>query len=200
MSASASTPRIRLTQLIYLLVLALVALSDGRSIEGGAGLIAQAAGFSLVVVAVLGRLWITLFIAGRKDAELVRVGPYASCRHPLYLGSMIAALGLALSTRSVVLTVLLPLAVAWFGANAARREDAALQQAHGAEWLRYRNAVPAFWPRRSTGGTQEWITVPPRIYRKAFLDAASFLALWLAVVVIDTLRSGGAWQALFRLP
>jgi len=200
MSAFASMPRIRLTQLLYLLVLTAVALSGGRAIEGGAGLVAQAAGFILVAVAVLGRLWTTVFIAGRKDRQLVREGPYASCRHPLYFCSMIAALGLALSSRSVVLIAVLPLGIAWLCMAAARREDAVLRQAHGAEWLRYRDAVPAFWPGRSAGGTPELIAVPPRIYRKAFFDAASFLALWLAVVLIDSLRTGGAWQALFRLP
>jgi hypothetical protein len=42
--------------------------------------------------------------------------------------------------------------------------------------------------------------VPPAIYRKAFLDAASFLLLWLLVLLAETLRAGGAWQALLRLP
>jgi hypothetical protein len=44
------------------------------------------------------------------------------------------------------------------------------------------------------------VEVPPRIYWRAFLDAASFLLLWLFVMLLDGLRAGGAWEVLFRLP
>lgn len=201
MSASLSTPRIRLTQLLYLGVLAAVVATDGRALEGGAGLAAQAAGFLLVGTAVLGRIWTTLFIAGRKDEQLVRDGPYARCRHPLYLCSVVAALGIGLTTRSVVLTGVLPSLVAALAASAAWREERVLRQVHGQEWLSYRNAVPAIWPARPTPVTSDRVVVVVvPVYRKAFLDAASFLVLWLLVLLLDSLRSGGAWQALFRLP
>lgn len=200
MTASVSTPRIRLTQLIYLLVLAAVALSGGRAFEGGAGQLAQATGFLLVTAAVLGRLWTSLFIAGRKEEELVREGPYSCCRHPLYLCSVIASFGIGLTTRSVILMVALPVAIGasvWF---AARREDRMLLQAHRVDWLAYRDAVPAFWPAWSKHRMPDRVSVPPGIYRKAFLDAASFLALWLAVLLLETLRAGGAWPAQLHLP
>jgi protein-S-isoprenylcysteine O-methyltransferase Ste14 len=200
MTASASAPRIRLTRLIYLLVLAAAALSEGRAIQDDAGLLAQAAGFVLVVAAVLGRLWTTLFIAGRKETELVREGPYSVCRHPLYLCSVIASLGIALTTRSVTLTVGLPVLIGVVAGIAARREDHALSLAHRDDWSRYRDAVPGFRPAWSRHRMPDRVSVPPAIYRKAFLDAASFLALWLAVLLLETLRTGGAWPALFRLP
>lgn len=200
MTASASTPRIRLTRLIYVLVLAAAALGEGRAIEGDAGLLAQAAGFVLVVAAVLGRLWTTLFIAGRKEEELVRDGPYSICRHPLYLCSIIASLGIALTTRSVALMLALPVLIGVIAGIAARREDRSLSLAHRDDWPSYRDAVPGFRPAWSKHRMPEFVSVPPAIYRKAFLDAASFLALWLAVLLLETLRAGGAWPALFRLP
>lgn len=200
MTASASTPRIRLTRLIYLLVLAAAALTEGRAVQGDAGLLAQAAGFLLVTAAVLGRLWTTLFIAGRKDEELVREGPYSVCRHPLYACSVIASLGIALTTRSFVLIVALPALTGVIAGIAARREDRALSLAHRDEWPPYRDAVPGFRPAWSKHRLPDRVSVPPAIYRKAFLDAASFLALWLAVLLLETLRAGGAWPALFRLP
>ena len=200
MTTSVSTPRIRLIQALYLLVLALVVMSDGRSLQGSAALLAQSAGFLLVVAAVLGRLWITLFIAGRKDEQLVREGPFSRCRHPLYLGSVIGAIGIGLTTLSLALTIALPLAVGAIVFTAARREDAALLAAHGDAWRDYRDSVPAFWPNSLQQRSPEWVTVPPNIYRKAFLDAASFLGLWLLVLLLEDLRAGGAWRPLFRLP
>ena len=200
MTTSGSTPRIRLTQALYLLVLALVAMSDGRRLQGSSALLAQSAGFLLVVAAVLARLWITLFIAGRKDEQLVRDGPFARCRHPLYLGSIVGAIGIGLTTLSLTLALVLPLIIGAIAFTAARREDAALLAAHGKAWREYHDSVPAFWPNWSHGRMPESVAVPPRIYRKAFLDAASFLALWLLVLLLESLRASGAWQALFSLP
>lgn len=200
MATPVSTPRIRLTQALYLLVLALVATSDGRILVGGAALLAQAAGFLLAVTAVLGRLWITLFVAGRKDQALVREGPFSVCRHPLYLASIVGAIGIGLTSLSLTLTIVLPLAVGAIVYMASRREDAALASTHGDAWRRYRDSVPAFWPNSLKQRLPESVTVPPKIYRKAFLDAASFLGLWLLVLLLEGLRAGGAWPAFFNLP
>ncbi|MGQ0428377.1 MAG: methyltransferase family protein [Gammaproteobacteria bacterium] len=200
MAATATTPRIRMHLACYTLALAAAAATTGRVFEGGAGLAAQSAGFLLVAAAVLWRLWSTLFVAGRKESELVREGPYAACRHPLYLGSVVAAAGIGLTSRSLVLCLALPLAIGAFAAVAARREDAALAVAHGAAWREYRAATPAFWPAWRRMRLPATVAVPPAIYRKAFLDAAAFLLLWLLVLVAETLRAGGAWQAGLRLP
>jgi protein-S-isoprenylcysteine O-methyltransferase Ste14 len=200
MGTTDSRPRVRLTHAMYLLVLAAVATSDGRSIAGAAAWSAQALGFVLVGGAVLGRLWTTLFIAGRKGSELVVDGPYARSRHPLYFWSIVAALGIGLSTRSIVLTLLLPLAIGVGAAIAARREDAAFLSSHDTAWRGYRDTVPAFWPISSQNPLPDVVAVPTRIYRRAFLDAASFLGLWLCVTLIDALHAGGAWASLFRLP
>lgn len=200
MTVPGSHPRLRLHQLTYALALAAAAVSGGRLFEGHAGLAAQAAGFILVAAAVLWRIWTTLFVAGRKDVELVRDGPYAGCRHPLYFGSLVAALGIGLTTRSLTLALALPLVIGAAAAVAARREEVALAAAHGSAWHDYRTATPAFWPAWRRMRSPQRIAVPPAIYRKAFLDAASFLALWLLVLLVETLRAGGAWQAAFRLP
>jgi|APLak6261659120_1056016.scaffolds.fasta_scaffold11505_1 protein-S-isoprenylcysteine O-methyltransferase Ste14 len=200
MTTSGSTPRIRLTQALYLLVLALVAMSSGRSLQGGSALVAQSAGFLLVIAAVLGRLWSMLFIAGRKDERLVREGPFSLCRHPLYLGSIVGATGIGLTTLSLTLTIALPFIVGAIVFTAARREDTVLLKAHGDAWRAYRDSVPTFWPDWSYKRMPETVTVPPRIYRKAFLDAASFLGLWLLVLLVESLRAGGTWQPLFLLP
>jgi protein-S-isoprenylcysteine O-methyltransferase Ste14 len=199
-SVSGSTPRIRLTQSIYLLALAAVAASDGRALGGAAAVLAQAAGFLLVAAAVLGRLWTTLFIAGRKGEQLVSDGPYSACRHPLYLCSVLAAAGIGLTARSLLLALVLPAAIGLVTALAARREERELRALHPGAWDAYRLRVPAFWPAWRQYRAPERVDVPTAIYRKAFLDAGSFLALWLAVLLAESLRAGGAWPALFRMP
>jgi protein-S-isoprenylcysteine O-methyltransferase Ste14 len=199
-TTSASTPRIRHTQVLFLSIVLLTALSDGRTFAGTGGLAAQAAGFLLVVAGTLYRMWTTVFIAGRKDVEVVEEGPYARCRHPLYLGSLVAGLGLALSTRSLVVTLLLPSALGALLALAIRREERFLSARHGAAWDRYAARVPAFWPRRGPGKRPQRREVDLAIYRKAFLDAASVLGVWWLIVATDALRTQGLWSAAFGLP
>ena len=200
MTTSASTPRIRLTQIVFLLVVLLVAATGGRAFDGAAGMAAQAAGFVLVTVGTLYRIWCSVFIAGRKDVEIVRDGPYARCRHPLYLGSLVAVTGLALSTRSLVLTLVLPAVLAWLLAVSIRREERYLADRHGAAWADYASRVPAFWPRRRGERTAGRREIDVALYRKAFLDATSLLGLWLLLVVADALRMQGVWPQAFRLP
>lgn len=200
MAASMSTRRIRLTQSLYVLVLLAVALTDGRALEGLAGLAAQCAGFLLVAAGTLWRVWASVFIAGRKDTEVVDTGPYARCRHPLYFGSLVAGLGLALSTRSLVLTVALPavlLVMLWL---AILREERLLRDRHDQQWVRYRERVPVLWPRLGALPAAGRREVDLTVYGKAFLDAASVLCVWLLVISLDGLRAQGAWAPLFRLP
>ena len=200
MAVSSSTPRIRLTQALYAGLLLAVALSGGRTFETAAGLAAQAAGFALVVAGTLWRMWASVFIAGRKDVELVEAGPYARCRHPLYFGSLVAALGLGLSTRSLVLAIAVPLSMAALAGLAMRREERLLAGRFGSQWQDYRRRVPALWPRGGRIPATVRRDIDVQVYFKAFLDAATVFGLWLLVVALDGLRSLGAWTAPWTLP
>jgi protein-S-isoprenylcysteine O-methyltransferase Ste14 len=200
MTTSASTPRLRLTQGLFAALLLISAVSGGRALEGLAGLFAQAAGFLLVLAGTLWRLWASVFIAGRKDAEVVRDGPYARCRHPLYLGSLVVGLGLGLATRSAVLSLAVPLLLALALAAAIRREERYLLERHGEAWRQYQTETPALWPRLGMPATMASRPVELGIYRKAFLDAAAVLTLWMLIVLVDGWRMLAAWPTLFRLP
>ncbi len=200
MTASQSTSRIRRTQALYFLILLAVAVTGGRTFGGLGGLAAQATGFVLVTAGTLWRVWTSVFIAGRKDAEVVDAGPYARCRHPLYLGSLVVGLGLALTTRSLVLTLVLPATLATFFWLAARREERNLEDRHDRAWATYRSRVPAIWPRFGRAAASGHRAVDLAVYRKAFLDAATMFGVWLLIVALDALRMQGAWQAWFRLP
>lgn len=200
MSTSVSTPRIRLTQALYASVVLAAALSDGRALAGDAAPLAQAAGFVLVACGTLWRLWASVFIAGRKDVEVVVDGPYARCRHPLYLGSLVAGLGLGLTTRSVVLASLVTAAIAVALLRAIAGEEKWLAARHGQVWHDYCARVPALLPKIRRPGTSASREVDLPVFRKAFLDAGSVLGLWLLLVLIDALQPHGWWPVPFTLP
>lgn len=200
MTASRSTPRLRLTVALLAGTVGLVAVAE-RPLAGSlAGEALMLLGLSCIVAAALGRLWTSLFIAGFKDTELVRRGPYAALRHPLYLLSLLAMLGVGLATCSLVLCCGL---VAVFGvvyARAARREDAWLREVHGAGFEDYRREVRAFLPRWSALGAPESLEIRPRVLAKAFLDAGSLLGLYALLRLADALQRAGVTPTLLALP
>ena len=63
-------------------------------------------GFFLVFVAVLGRLWCTLYIGGRKDLDLCQSGPYSLTRNPLYFFSFLGLVGVCLAAQNIVLMII----------------------------------------------------------------------------------------------
>ena len=189
MTESASTPRLRATFAIYLALLAAAAFVGPTQVPPawyyGSGI----AGFLCVMLACLGRIWCSAFIAGHKDEQLVTVGPYAQCRHPLYSFSWIGALGLGLTTRSLLLCAIAVLLIGALLVYAASCEEQFLADAFPAEFKAYVAATPnQWWPSFARRDAPVKIKVLPAVYWKAFLDAASFFTLWVLVAVATEWR------------
>ena len=178
----------------------LVALTERPTFTGFASGLVGFLGFVLVALAALGRLWTSLFIAGRKDATLVQAGPYAACRHPLYLLSLVGMIGLGLATRSVVLLLALAGMSALLHVGAMRAEDALLESTHGAAARRYREQVPALIPDGSRYSVPELLEIQPRVAWKAVLDAGSLLLALAVMQAAHGLRHAGAIAPWWRLP
>jgi protein-S-isoprenylcysteine O-methyltransferase Ste14 len=165
-----------------------------------AATVAAAAAFTCVVIAALGRIWTSVFIAGFKDATLVRSGPYSACRHPLYALSLVGMLGLGLAMRSLALTGVLFAVAVLTHARAIRAEEALLAAHHGDEAQDYRDKVPALLPRLSLYSVPETLEVRPRVLWKAFLDAGSPLPAYGLIQAAHAAQVAGVTPALLRLP
>lgn len=200
MTRSRSTPRLRLTALLLLGLLVVVATSQRTLATGLPGQLLQLGGLACIACAALGRAWTSVFIAGRKDAQLVRIGPYGSLRHPLYALSLLAMLGAGLTTRSLALSLVLLAAFAAIYARAARAEDRLLRGAHGAAFERYAREVRAFLPRWSDYAVPEELEVRPRVLWKAFLDAGTLLGYWVLLVLADALQRAAVTPTWIVLP
>lgn len=200
MAASASTVRLRITYAFYAALLMIAAVRSAAPLPPLLDLLAFCASLALVTLACLGRIWCSAFIAGHKDQRLITTGPYSLCRHPLYALSWIGGVGLGLATRSVTLTLITALTLALLYARAARAEDAELSRMYGAKFETYARATPSWWPSRKSYRLPDSIDVRPIIFRKAFLDAGSFVVLYLAFETVHRLRGLGLFPALIRLP
>lgn len=197
---SSSTPRLRATAALLAATVVIVAVSERTLVAGLAGGLVQLAGVALVVAAALGRVWTSAFIAGRKDATLVRSGPYSAVRHPLYSLSLLAMFGIGLATRSLTITAALLLFSLVVYARAARREDSVLAGMHGDAHAGFAAGTPAFWPDAAAYRVPESIELRPRVFWKAFLDAGSLVGVALLLCAADLVQRSGVTPTLLTLP
>jgi len=104
--------------------------------------LAQPSGLTLLagsIVAGVGEM-LRIWAAGHlsKSREVTSSGPYRLFAHPLYVGSSVMGVGLAIASGSVVVSALIAIyLVATIGA-AIRSEEAFLRQKFGDQYDRYR--------------------------------------------------------------
>lgn len=112
----------------------------------GIGLSGLGVAFSLWAIITLGRHY-DLVLEVHQDHELVRRGPYALVRHPVYTGLALHFAGLCLASGNAVLTAgtLLVSFPAFY--LRARAEESLLRERFGAEYERYAREVPMLVPR-----------------------------------------------------
>jgi protein-S-isoprenylcysteine O-methyltransferase Ste14 len=197
---SASTPRLRLTTAYYVVLVVLAAVTAPRSRAIALDGTLAFGAVVLVSLSVLGRIWCSVFIAGRKDSELVTSGPYALCRHPLYALSIVGGAGLGLATASITLTAVTCIVLLALSFVAAREEERALAARHGARFSEYAALVPKWWPRWRNWHVPLEMRVHPGLLWKAFVDAGAFLLLYALIVAAGALRAGGILPTLLTLP
>lgn len=200
MAHSRSTPRLRLTLALLVGLVIMVVFSKRDFLGPTARELVQLAGLACVALAALGRVWTSVFVAGLKDAQLVREGPYSACRHPLYGLSMLGTFGLGLATSSISLTAGLLCIFAVIYAWAIAAEDAHLASLHGEAFAAYRNEVPAVIPDLSAYHVPVLYETQPRVLWKAIVDAASLLGAYLLIRLADLMQATGIAPALFTLP
>ncbi|MEG0818380.1 MAG: isoprenylcysteine carboxylmethyltransferase family protein, partial [Brevundimonas sp.] len=87
-------------------IVAVVALAFFTRSMGGETVLhegLEAFGLALIAVCIVGRAWCSLYIGGRKKAEIVNRGPYSISRNPLYIFSFMGAFGVGAQTGSLTL-------------------------------------------------------------------------------------------------
>jgi protein-S-isoprenylcysteine O-methyltransferase Ste14 len=104
---------------------------------------------SNVVIALgfflLAASWKVLYTA-QKSGTLATRGPYARVRHPQYDGFVTIMLGFLLQWPTLVTLVMFPILVYMY-VRLAKREEADVRTAFGAEWDRYAAQTPRFVPK-----------------------------------------------------
>ena len=101
--------------------------------------------FALWAIVALGRHY-DLVLEVHEDHELIRAGPYALVRHPVYTGLALHFAGLCLASGNLLL-ILGTLLVSYPAFYVrARAEENLLRERFGAEYEKYAREVPMLVP------------------------------------------------------
>ncbi|MDP1777009.1 MAG: isoprenylcysteine carboxylmethyltransferase family protein [Brevundimonas sp.] len=177
-----------LAALVGLVGLALVTQSLG-GVDGEWHERVESIGFVAMILSIVGRAWCSLYIGGRKKAEIVDRGPYSISRNPLYVFSYIGAFGIGAQSGSVTIGLGFVLAAMAVFYMTVRREEAFLEREFGAVYIAYKARTPRFWPRFSLWRDEDQLTIRPSLFVTTIRDGLVFL---LAIPVFELIDAGQA--------
>jgi protein-S-isoprenylcysteine O-methyltransferase Ste14 len=129
----------------------------------------------------------------RKSREVTVSGPYRWVAHPLYVGSSVMGVGLAISAASVIVAVLIALYLVATLTAAIKSEEAFLRRTFGDQYDLYRSGVAAKRRERSAAAQRPFRmeqAIANREYRAvAGLGISILLLIWKATY------NGAFWRA-----
>lgn len=169
--------------------------TDGRWHE-----MVEWAGLGAILLAIVGRAWCSLYIGGRKKAEIVDRGPYSLSRNPLYVFSFIGAFGIGAQTGQLTIAVLF-VVVGWLIFRATvHKEEAWLMDRFGDVYAAYTARTPRFWPRFRAWRDEDELTIRPAFFLLTLRDGLAFLIAIPLFESIDVAQAEGWLRVLAHLP
>ena len=158
------------------------------------------AGFTCVVLAVLGRLWCSMYLCGYKTKIVVSTGPYSVVRNPLYIFSLLGALGIGIATLSITLTIIIVAFLILVSVFTVSVEEDSLQTALGDSYYRYKSVTPRFIPSWKLYTVAPQYTIATRQMHSAFTDVPWFFVVFALAAGLPTLHASGILPSLVTLP
>jgi protein-S-isoprenylcysteine O-methyltransferase Ste14 len=156
----------------------------------------EAAGVVLISAGILGRIWCTLYIGGRKSNEVVTNGPYSMMRNPLYFFSSIAAAGVGAQTGSIILAMVFGILCSLAFLIVIKREEAFLGGTFGRDYADYCARVPRFFPKPSLFHEPETVLVSTKRVYSTLMDGMVFFISVPLLELVDYVQNAG-WVPIF---
>ena len=147
-----------------------------------------AIGMSIAAIGEALRVWASGHL--NKSREVTSSGPYRWLAHPLYAGSSIMGLGLAIACRSVVVAVVIALYLAITLTAAIRSEEAFLRRTFGDRYDRYRRRGADAAP---TSGAERRFALSQAIANREHRAIVGLLVAMLLLVLKAT-YNGVFWR------
>jgi protein-S-isoprenylcysteine O-methyltransferase Ste14 len=158
-------------------------------------ILARPTGRSLLIgmsIAAFGEL-LRIWAAGHlhKAREVTASGPYRFLPHPLYVGSSVMGLGLAIACASIPVAVLIAIYLVTTLTAAIKSEEAFLRRTFGEQYDLYRSGVAA--KRRDPGAARRRFSLAQAMANREYRAVAGFVVA-LLLLVWKAAYNGSFWQ------
>ncbi len=162
-------------------------------------LLLESIGYVFLMVGVALRLWATLHIGGHKSTELITDGPFSMCRNPLYVGTMLLAIGASLCLENILLLAMTVLFLVPIHAAMIISEERHLAEIFGAPFEAYRSRVPRFLFRFRNFHERESLVISTKMLKHAIAGSAVAVLIPLMEDVLQMLHNKGMIPVLWKL-
>lgn len=159
--------------------------------------IVEVLGWVVFTVGLIFRFWSTLYLGGFKEKELIQDGPYSLCRNPLYMGTFLILLSMAIFQFSYILLVAFVLIVLAFYFLILPAEENILRDKFGQEYIEYCQKTNRLWPGLKNFSTREYIDVRTHHLFVEFKRAVIWIFMPLIFDVIAHLQAQSWFPFLF---
>lgn len=163
-------------------------------------ILSESLGLFLLTICSVGRLWALLYVSGRKKLELITEGPYSIVRHPLYVFSLIGAIGIGVASENVLILAVMVIFYLLYYPLTILVEEKKLENKFGQPYLDYIKRTPRFLPKPSLYKRNEQYQVNVDIFVKSLAGGMWFIWIFILLNFIEALQHAGHIPVLLRVP
>ena len=193
--------RVIVSRIFGLLVLLLL-LFTGHSFsqQGLIDFLFEIIGLFLLSICSIGRLWALMYISGNKRQELITDGPYSIVRHPLYVFSLIGAVGIGFASENLLVLALIIIFYLFYYPFTILAEEKKLTNKFGQAYLDYMKRTPRFLPKFSLYKEPQTYQVKAVSFVRNFTDGMWFIWIFLIMHLVEMLQDSGFLPVIWRIP
>ncbi len=187
---------------IFGLIILTALLFTGHSFAQGTitDILFEISGLFLLSICSLGRLWALMYLSGNKRRELITEGPYSMVRHPLYVFSLIGALGIGLGSENLLVLILIIAFYLLYYPFTILAEEKKMIKKFGSAYLEYMKNTPRFLPKFSLYKEAEQYRVKAASFVRNFADGMWFIWIFMLMHFIEKLQDSGFLPVFLRIP
>lgn len=193
--------RVVVSRILGVLIV-LLALLTGHSFGQNTfpDILLEVSGLFLLTACSVGRLWALIYISGYKTRELITDGPYSIVRNPLYLFSLIGAIGIGLASENLLILAVLLIFYLLYYPLTILAEENTLTGKFGQLYIDYAKRTPRFLPKFSLYKKPGPYQINADTFVRNLADGMWFVWIFILFHFIEMLQEAGVIPVLLKVP
>ena len=204
MNKSFAKYRLLFSKLLLLSIIIVLLISENNNVDKNSTLhfALEFFGFAFLLSGVIGRIWSSLYIEGKKTNILVTDGIYSVCRNPLYFFSFILLIGFFLLIKSIIISVVSMMLLLIIYPKTIKHEEDKLLKIHGQVYSDYILKTPKLIPnfllfKRSS--SNKLINVNIKKVENVLVESFGFILFFELIRLVDYFHEINILPTLFTI-